>query len=79
MGYFKAPVDGEYQFHMSGDDSQTLWMSPTTDPMDPAVKEELITRGSHLSYRHYQYYESDVSVADFAADVYSQWITLTGG
>jgi hypothetical protein len=39
MGYFKAPVDGQYQFHMSGDDAHTFWMSPASDPMNPDAKE----------------------------------------
>ena len=42
-GYFEAPVDGQYQFHMSCDDSCKFHLS-LTDPSDPAAKELLIYR-----------------------------------
>lgn len=42
-GYFEAPVDGQYQFHMSCDDECKFFMS-TSDPMNPAAKEQRIHR-----------------------------------
>ena len=46
-GYFEAPVDGEYQFHMSCDDHCKFYLS--TDPMDPSTKSELIYRRGWLT------------------------------
>lgn len=42
-GYFEAPVDGQYQFHMSCDDTCRFHLS-LTDPTDPAAMELLISR-----------------------------------
>jgi hypothetical protein len=38
-GYFEAPVDGQYQFHMTSDDGGKFFMSPASDPLNPAAKE----------------------------------------
>jgi hypothetical protein len=37
-GYFEAPVDGAYQFHVTCDDSCKFFMSPDSDPMNPEAK-----------------------------------------
>ena len=42
-GFFKAPADGDYQFHMSCDDQCRHYMSLTT-PEDPAAMELLMLR-----------------------------------
>ena len=34
QGYYEAPVDGDYQFHMSCDDDCELRLS-LDDPVDP--------------------------------------------
>jgi hypothetical protein len=46
-GFFEAPVDGLYQFHMSCDDNCKFLMSPASDPLNPDAKEELMVRGGH--------------------------------
>jgi len=78
-GFYKAPVDGLYQFHMTGDDNSLLYMSPTTDPMNPDAKVELIKKGHHSAYRAYENAEDDVNADDFKDSMFTEWISLTGG
>jgi hypothetical protein len=57
-GYFVAPVDGEYQFHMSSDDQAYFRMSNATDPvesMDPANKMDILTKSWWNGFRAYKY------------------------
>lgn len=49
-GFFLAPATGQYSFIMSCDDSCTFKMS-VDDPLNEAAKIELLSRGSHTSYR----------------------------
>ena len=38
-GFFVAPVDGKYQFFMSGDDSHRVYMSVQEPPPEPEAPE----------------------------------------
>ena len=51
-GFFEAPVNGAYQFHMACDDYCHLYMS-LTDPMDPSTMELLQHRDYHTSFRNF--------------------------
>lgn len=77
-GYFEAPVSGNYQFHMSCDDSCTFSMS-LTDPLNPDAMEEIITRPHWTYWRAYNDFDSDVNSEEFQADMFSQWIHLDEG
>lgn len=41
QGYYEAPVDGDYKFHMSCDDICALSLS-IDDPLDPKTAEKII-------------------------------------
>ena len=42
-GFFEAPVDGSYQFHMNCDDMCEHYMS-LSDPLNPSSKELVLNR-----------------------------------
>lgn len=79
-GFFEAPVTGKYQFHMSCDDNCSWKMSLTT-PNDPSTLEELLSMGSHSSFRKYNSVSNDVTDTANAniGKHFSQWIDLVQG
>ena len=86
QGFYEAPVDGLYQFHMSCDDNCSLKLS-LSDPLDPSVAEVIINRGEYTSFRNFYYYDShydavlDPTGAEnpYIGSVFSLWIRLVGG
>ena len=81
-GYFKAPLDGQYQFHQSCDDECKFYMS-LTDPMDPTCKELLMHRkGWLVSDYNFRSYGKDLHSNDpddednRIGSVFSEWIPL---
>ena len=82
-GFYEAPVDGEYQFHMSCDDTCDLRLA-LSDPMNPDAVEEVIRRKSHTSYRNFYYSENRYDPLDDPlpyeiGSIFSTWIPLVGG
>ena len=65
-GFFEAPVDGDYQFHQSCDDSCQFHMA-TDSPMDPST-------ATLRMYRHGS--ETDYDFRSFATHKYSPIPTL---
>ena len=43
QGFYEAPVDGDYQFHMACDDTCDLWFA-LDDPMNPESVEIILNR-----------------------------------
>lgn len=79
-GFFEAPVTGKYQFHMSCDDT-CKWRMSLTTPNDPSALEDVLSLGSHSSFRKYTSFSNDVTDSTNTAigKHYSQWIDLTQG
>lgn len=82
-GFFEAPVDGTYQFHMSCDDNCQLYLS-TSDPMDPSEDstDAIINRDGWYTFRDFgtHNWNNDPDAEDTnVGNVFSDWITLTGG
>lgn len=80
-GFFEAPVDGDYQFHMSCDDLCHYYMS-LSDPMNPAAMELLIYRHAYSQFRRFspmEYNSGPTNGADTSdiGFVFSEWVTLT--
>lgn len=80
QGFYEAPVDGEYQFHMSCDDSCSLRLS-LTDPSDPAAAEQILSRGSYTGFRNFYYADNNVDdpLNENIGKIFSVWIRLVGG
>lgn len=72
-GFFEAPEDGDYQFHMACDDSCSFHMS-VSDPANPAALESLISRSSYTSFRNWEFTDNSNT-----GTVFSEWQSLTGG
>ena len=83
QGFYEAPTDGEYQFHMSCDDTCSLWLS-LTDPEDPAVAEKILSRSKYTSFRNFynvdnRYTNDTTPENDEIGQTFSLWIPLVGG
>ena len=83
QGFYEAPVDGQYQFHMSCDDNCNLRMS-LSDPMNATAAESIISRGSYTSFRNFyfadNYYNNDTHPEnEEIGKTFSVWIPLVGG
>ena len=77
-GFFEAPVDGQYQFHMSCDDDCNLYMS-TSDPMNPSAKELLMSRSGHATSYDFRDFSNYKWSQDYVGSIFSEWITLAAG
>jgi hypothetical protein len=74
-GFFVAPADGDYQFHMTCDDHCKFSMS-LTDPTDPAAAELLIdNEGVWTSFRNFMFRDKVLDIGT----IFSEWVTLTKG
>lgn len=83
QGFYEAPVDGLYQFHMSCDDTCSLKLS-TSDPADPAAAEEVLRRDKHTSWRNFYHPRSHYTNDTYPENsnigsIFTLWMPLTGG
>jgi len=72
-GFFEAPEDGKYQFHLACDDSCNFKMS-LSNPGNPSSLETLITRNNHNSFRDWKFSNKNSDRSTF-----STWKTLSKG